>query len=211
MALTIPGAFAQSTDYPIDLPKRDGNLRNYYWDRTRIQVFPTGPIVHVFSDGQPEDKLHVQVGPSGTRQPGKTIISIPANGAPDGDLGSASPSGGTTRGHFLSNVQPRGPVDLHLQPASFHQMPASTNKALPRHILAERTPAAPAPSASGNNANQATTQTTLKYQEYPPKTATGASGENILHVRTTLTGQKLPQRGDLLIKPSDEKRQKPSR
>jgi hypothetical protein len=188
MAYSTTGAFAQNTDVKITLPKRERNLKNWYTDPAQIQVFRSAPTVNVFPGNQPDNSLYIRVPNVSGRQPGKTVIAVPA------DQFEPSNAHNPKNGNFESNVAitprqapnlPPGQSSRVLSPNQYF------NPSKPQPGLAAK-PRISAPQAdSGSNHRQSSESTTLKYKPADSPFLDGTSGMSSMRVDTTVNGKKL--------------------
>lgn len=191
MANCTTAAFSQ--DVKINLPKRERNLKNWYNDPPQIQVFQNSPTVNVFPGGQPDSSLYIRLPNVKSRQPGKSVVVIPAS--------EFEPSNARNpkNGNFESNVAISPHPALNLPPGQSARVLSPNpyfNPAKPQPIAAKPLASA-APATSGSNQRSSSTSTTLRYK--PDDSPFGASGTTSGKVDTTVSGKLKP--GDLIHAP----------
>jgi hypothetical protein len=200
MAYSTTGAFAQSTDVKVDIPRRERNLKNWYTDPPQIQVFPADPSVHVFGNRQPDNSLFIRVPAVKSRQPGKTVISVPVN--------EFEPSNANNPkiGNFEVNTPLSSHRPLNLPPGQSSRVlnPNSFINPIRSQPKIASKPAAQAnPADSGSNWQKSSGTTALRYNSETPLPMglnDGLKGSSNFHVKTAVTGKKFKP-GDLINAP----------
>lgn len=191
MAYSTTGAFAQNVQVPVDLVKREGNLRHYYHDPETIYIDPRGPKVKVIPQDQPEGETTVEFAPQGTRAPGKTVIHVPAS--------QFAPvrAGRPKVGNFDSNLSPSGYHPAGLQPGQTSRILSGPGHNYTPPKPTSRVAQAPETQPALGQSSQASKSTTeLKYNAYQVAPPTGASGGDQRRAIREVSGTLKP--GDLI-------------
>lgn len=191
MAYPTTGAFAQNVQVPVDLVKRQGNLRHFYHEPETIYYDRRRPAVKEIPNDQPDGETTIEIGPEETRAPGKTVLRAPA--------GQPAPRRAGKTGNFDSNISQSGYHPAGLQPGQTSRLLSGPghNYSPPKagHGVAR---AAKTQAASGQSSQTSKTNTEAILQSYPPSVPVpaGTSGGDQRRATREVSGTLKP--GDLI-------------